>query len=310
MSRTNYFLQLIVASFLGQSLGTLIASALMEHGFAWLPILLSYVVLPVGLCTIFFFPETLQNEETAATNGDGLGNGAGNTRKRRSVRDTLAQLPSNASTQLKETFSIVSSPSAAFIVFSMILGGPVALCVGTPLIIYVSKRFDWTLGRAGYLPSIRGFTDIVVFLVLIPLVTKALMSEKLTFRLSTTQKDLTLARTSMVFLTIGTSMLAVYSIPVVIAGFIIMTCGLGWLAVCKSLLLAFTDTAHASRMYSLTGVFESIGSLVAGPLFASLFSYGMRLGHGWEALPFLAVSCLCFIGTILLFLVRLPTTTK
>lgn len=181
------------------------------------------------------------------------------------------------------------------------------MCIATILVLFVSLRFDWTIAQVGYLLSIRGFGDIFVFLLLIPAATKLLVSERFPFRYSTAQKDLILAQISLLFVAAGIAIIAIPAIPAVVGGVIAVTFGFGWLAMCRSLIVLFIDESHVSQVYSLVGVAESIGTLIAEPGLAALYSAGLRLGASWQALPFMVVSILCVVSASLLFLIRVPS---
>lgn len=295
MASANYFLQLSVASFLGQSLGALCASLFLDRGFVWLPALLCYAILPTGLLSTSLYSEAqpkLVSETPVPLENDG--------------KLTIKHRLTAAVRAARSTFSIISSPSAAFIMFTFALVVPVSMCIGRLLILLVTARFHWTLAQAGYLMSIRGFGDIFVFLVLIPVVTKILMSDRFGFRYSTAQKDLTLAKAFLILLTVGTTLLTVPAIPAVVGGVFTITLGFGWMAMCRSLMVAFVDESQLSQLYSLIGMVESIGSFVGQPSLSGLYSLGTNLGPPWEILPFTVVAFLCLTSTCLLFFVRIP----
>lgn len=287
-----------MGSFLGQSLGSLVASSLMDRGYLWLPILLEYIVLPVGLASIMLYPDIQvpaasdRTAEEVETDGEGA------------IKHRLSGLIRS----LYGVISIIKSPSAAFIMFSFALISPVTQSIGTLLVMFVSMRFGWTFAQAGYLLSIRGFGDIFVFLVFIPAITKLLMSERFLFRLSAAQKDLTLARFSLLLVAMGTVLITLPAIPAVVSGVITVTFGFGWLALCRSLMIIFTDEAHISQLYSLIGIVESVGALISQPSLAAIYGSGLRLGHPWEILPFVVISLLCMLAALLLYFVRLPNT--
>ncbi|KAL1855338.1 hypothetical protein VTK73DRAFT_8576 [Phialemonium thermophilum] len=68
------------------------------------------------------------------------------------------------------------------------------------------------------------------------------------------------------------------------------------------------ERTESARLFALTGMVETLGSIVAGPSLAWAFDRGMRLGRGglWMGLPFFYVAALCGFGLVALAFVRLP----
>lgn len=54
-----------------------------------------------------------------------------------------------------------------------------------------------------------------------------------------------------------------------------------------------------ATLYAAMSVSKSVGSVVAGPIFASLYGVGMQLGLEWSGLPFA-------VGSIIFFLALIP----
>lgn len=287
-----------MGSFLGQSLASLVSSVLLIKGYTWLPILLSYILPPIGLSILVFYPENRGLPRRQETPSDEPSPGDKATLKHRFTAAVRA---------VRSILSIISSPSAAFIMFNFLLVSPVTMCVATLLLLLVRTRFHWSFAQAGFLLSIRGFGNIFVSLIFIPIITKILMSDRFRFRYSTAQKDLTLAKAFMLLLTVGTALVTVPAISGVIAGVIIVTLGFGWLAMCRSLMVVFIDESQLSQLYSLISMVEAIGTLLAQPILSGLFSIGLGLGPPWEILPFTVTTLLCLLAACLLFFVRLPT---
>lgn len=277
---------------MGQSLGSLASSALMTRGHIMLPIILSCIVLPIGLCatTLYAEPKTTKLEAEDETAPD------------TTLKARLQRMIDVA----RSTFTMVKSPPVAIILFSFSLISPVSMCISSLLVLFVSLRFDWSIARAGYLLSIRGFGDLFVFLLLIPAVSALLVSDRFPFRCSAARKDLILARISLLFVAAGIAVIAIPAIPAVVAGIIAVTFGFGWLAMCRSLIVLYIDESQVSQIYSLIGVVESTGTLIAQPGLAALYSAGVHLGGNWQALPFTVVSALCIVSASLLFLIRVP----
>lgn len=53
-----------------------------------------------------------------------------------------------------------------------------------------------------------------------------------------------------------------------------------------------------ATLYAAMSVSRSVGGVVAGPIFASLYGVGMQLGLEWSGLPF-AVGSIIFLLTLI-----------
>lgn len=120
------------------------------------------------------------------------------------------------------------------------------------------------------------------------------------------QRDLVFTRWSFVALALGTLVMAFSTVlPTFIVGLFIMSFGSGAGSFIPSTLAFFVDKEHRTRMFSLVGIMQIVGSLYAMPMLAGLFTVGMRLGSLWIGLPYLGVATLCGIAIVLQAFVRL-----
>ncbi|CAK7215814.1 hypothetical protein SBRCBS47491_002611 [Sporothrix bragantina] len=150
-----------------------------------------------------------------------------------------------------------------------------------------------------------------------------------------TAKDLLLARVSLVCLVAGNILMAASTtLGALVVGLVLSTLAVGFGSLTRSLITFYfleeskvssslvseetdrmtnadgaqdkgkEDDDHTSRLYTLTGMVETFGSILAGPLLAWTFSSGLTLGGGWIGLPFYYVASLCIIALVCLFLIR------
>ncbi|KAI1119138.1 hypothetical protein F5Y14DRAFT_446349 [Nemania sp. NC0429] len=63
-----------------------------------------------------------------------------------------------------------------------------------------------------------------------------------------------------------------------VLGLLLMAVGSGFGSLSKSLMSIYVDPAHRSRLFSLVGMVEVLGSVFSQPLLAGLFSLGLRCG--------------------------------
>ncbi|POR39544.1 Uncharacterized protein TPAR_00264 [Tolypocladium paradoxum] len=308
-TRADSFLRMAVASHIGRFVASSVSARLMQTVSPWPPILIAFVLIPLGAAVILFIPETLQVQKhdperhhqpahttCAQTQTSLLARGAAYLR--------------NCLSRLGRALSIIKSPSALFVLLTFISASPVSLGAGTFIVQYVSKRFGWSFADAAYLRSVKGISDMIVLLIALPALSLLLMSPSMPFRLSPLRKDLILARLSMLLMTCGTLLMAGGTVQVVIAGQLIITLGDGFISLCRSVMTSFVDNQHASTLYTLISIVETVGSCAAGPALAWLFSTGMKLGNGWEGLPYVGISALCALMTLLLLFVRVAAEAR
>ena len=90
-----------------------------------------------------------------------------------------------------------------------------------------------------------------VLLVGLPFLGKVLTSSSMSVPMSSARKDLVLARSSALVLTIGALLMAGHVMPIVITGQVILTLGDGLVSLCRSIITSFVDKEHFSTVYTL-----------------------------------------------------------
>jgi hypothetical protein len=126
-------------------------------------------------------------------------------------------------------------------------------------------------------------------------------------KFSTNVKDLYLARASGLCLIIGAFTIAFAINPALDGiGIVIMSLGGGCGLLIRSLLTSLVEPHHIGTLYTLIAVCETTGTMVAGPLLSTSFSWGLKLGGLWVGMPFMVVGCLYSIATLIVWTVRIP----
>lgn len=119
-------------------------------------------------------------------------------------------------------------------------------------------------------------------------------------------KDLLISRVSLALFTLGSLVISVAPVVVLAAGGIaIFALGYGFGPAARSLVTTFCHQDEAGLLYSALAIMQSIGGLVAGPLLASTFRWGLSLGNEWTGIPFAAVAGLFACGFLATSLVQL-----
>ena len=94
-------------------------------------------------------------------------------------------------------------------------------------------------------------------------------------------------------------------------GLTIYTFGAGFPPILRSLITAVVESHHASktidigRLYAIISVMEGVGSLVAGPGMAWIFTLGLSLGKTWVGLPYAVAAGLFAVVLQVVFFVNL-----
>ncbi|KAL6903858.1 major facilitator superfamily domain-containing protein [Trichoderma evansii] len=295
--RTSAFFVLSSGSLIGVTIGPAVSSALMKKGSPWSAIMACYGVMASGLVILTTIPETIIQNKTAFEESPQLEN----TLQKR-LRRNLQRVKSES----LATWGMLKHRSLFLILFIFLTMGPHSQAASQFLMQYISKRFDWSIADTGFLLTLQGIVNLFLFFAILPAFSTYLQSASGPFHLSPGTKDKLLAFVSTIFISVGSLILAVDSIAVDIAGLIIFTFGAGLAPICRSLAAYYIDTQNASKLQTLISIMETAGMLYAGPLLASLFDLGMRLGGIWTGLPYLGVAGISLIGTVAIFWIRLP----
>ncbi|KID89282.1 major facilitator superfamily transporter [Metarhizium guizhouense ARSEF 977] len=296
--RVSAFLTVSLGSLVGNLFGPLTASSLMKTSSPWTPIALSLLILLLAMGVMVFIPETLpalkQEEEWSVSRND-------------SLYGTVNSYVWEFKDQINEAIGMVRQPSLSLILFAFLCPSPVGIATSALFIQYVSKRFDWSMAAAGYLLSVRSMVNVFVVLLVIPGLSKLLVSGVVVKGFSAGEKDRILAQASAFSLTAGFLLLAGTTMPIVISGLIVKTLGAGLPSLCRSLAAYHTSAQNTSKLQTVIGITETMGLLVAAPGLAWMFSIGMKLGGVWMGLPYVVTSGYLLVTAVALLFVKLPT---
>lgn len=294
------FLLGICADLLGELIGPAIASALMDKS-PWIPLILGIVTILLGTSLVVFIPETLHlrvraNTSSTLTPDSASDRSAASTKTDNSNFFTaMKSQAADGLNQLWGAMAVLHSPPILLLLLAFIAqpfgSQSVTLCVR-----YVSKRFDWTLSKAGFLLSLRAFINILLLLIIIPIFSHVLVKR---LHLSSKAKDLILARVSVIILIIGALLIAASpTIGLTIIGLIVWTLGTGYVALTRSVITTLVDQQHVARLYAAIAIVETAGALAAGPTLAALYTWGLKWKGPWIGLPFYCLAIITFISGI------------
>ncbi|KAI9640537.1 hypothetical protein NHQ30_010835 [Ciborinia camelliae] len=120
----------------------------------------------------------------------------------------------------------------------------------------------------------------------------------------TISKDLTVARLAAVSGIIGYFLIftAPTAVPLTI-GCLVVSLSMPFVVAIISVANSFTPPDNTATLYTAISVSQSIGIIIAGPIFAKLYGAGMHIGLEWSGLPFAVAGSLFAVVLVpLLFL--------
>jgi MFS family permease len=140
--------------------------------------------------------------------------------------------------------------------------------------------------------------ELLPLLLLLPLALHFLSR----LNLSPFAKDAYIAKASVALLAIGAATIGLAPhVYVAILGIAIVALGTGQDSALRSMTTDMVDPSGVSIVYSAITMLRGIGASVSGPIYAGLYSVGLRYGGGWLGLPFV-VAGLFFAGGLALLL--------
>ncbi|EEA26460.1 hypothetical protein TMatcc_005266 [Talaromyces marneffei ATCC 18224] len=283
----------VVAEIVATPLG-----AMMVTSNPWIPYMLGLVIMIVSSCFVLIMPETLNQ----------MGDKDGIQQEDSEESDessTLLPAKNETVTQIIVVKAQEFISSSKFLWTSpRILITVVAAFAGSLdnssaylLIQYVSAKFHCTIAEASYLISVRGCMTLATLLIVLPILS-SFLTRFLHYDAIT--KDLSIARLSAMAGILGYFMIFIASTTFsLLAGtlFISFSSPFVWSVVCVATSFVPSQNQIAT-LYAAMSVSRSVGGVVAGPIFASLYGVGMQLGLEWSGLPF-AVGSIIFLLTLI-----------
>jgi len=298
LPRTHMFFQIAIGLLITQMCATSLAAAIMKYRSAWVAICVGYVSITVASCFTLILPETIQYRSEADLEESSKPSVserqeniryAGESSLRRRLRQGRLFLTESFSFLLKDWKTL-----AILVTFFVNTIGNAVLSIGVQ---YISARFGWTIAEANLLFSFRSAINAALFIFLLPGITWVLDKK---YHMTTMNRDLRLAQTSVIFLPLGLFIMAFAgNISSMTTGLVIMTLGTGYSSLMRSLVTSIFERQHIARLYSAIAVFETLGSMFSGPTLAGLFQWGIHLGGMWQGMPFFTAGLMALLTAVL-----------
>lgn len=170
------------------------------------------------------------------------------------------------------------------------------------LVQYISTRYTRPIATANLLVSFKSALTVPLFLYILPS-----LSRRLLRYMTSGEKDLRLARSSIICLTLGTLGIGLSpSIAMVVPSLILQACGSGFVFFTRSLITSLVKREETARLYTVIEVIQALGSVIASLLITPVFQVGLGLGGFWIGLAWITTSCLFLMVGIAICLFRLP----
>ncbi|KAI0837195.1 MFS general substrate transporter [Hypoxylon sp. FL0890] len=303
--RAVAFMRLHVASLCGNLLSPALSSIMMERMGPWPSIWAAISAIVISGITFLFVPETMKHHPSQVeTHGPEADSEA--TGRESRVSHVIARF--------KESLSMVKSPSLILLLLSCFGSAPTFAATLQFMAQFISMRYGIKLAQTGYVQSTYGIAQVIHAFIILPWLSRRIMKSATPVRFRAPDehhRDLSLARWSFGFLVVGILVLGLApALAVFVLGLLLMALGSGFGSLSKSLMSLYVDPEHRSRLFSIVGMVEVVGSVYAQPMLAGLFALGMELGSGWIGLPYYVLTVLVAATGSLLFFVKVPKDAR
>ncbi|KAI5926995.1 major facilitator superfamily domain-containing protein [Camillea tinctor] len=283
--KATWFQGAICGFLLGEVLGALFGGYLLQKSL-WLPLCIGLGFIGAGLAMSLFLPETLhlrpreQNEQSTLPQPRPKGFVA-------KIKDILISI-NNTSRSLSHRGTFLLVPAASLII-------PISSSALFLMIQALPVRYRSDYTNSSRYQAISGWTNVVVFLLILPFLSFLLRGK------SVIRRDRILNNGSTLFLTTGMLIIAIApSLAVAIVGLVVFTLGAGVPGLCRSMIAQVIEKEKVGTLFGFLAVVEQLGFLVFYLSMNGLFQKGMADGGGsslsypfYFAFAVLAVVCAC-----------------
>lgn len=90
----------------------------------------------------------------------------------------------------------------------------------------------------------------------------------------------------------------------------LLAAGCGLPALLRSVLNALVAPQQIGVVNTLVGFLETVGLMVAAPVFSAAMSSGMEMGSGWVGLPFAVGTGISAVAAGIVWVYRIPEEVK
>lgn len=298
-----------------------LSSFIMSRVGPWPPAFIGIALCALSVAAVALIPETLPAEPAVFTAEAGAGQDDDDHHHHHPPKRQTWRI-SHLADRLRESLSILASPSLVVLLVACLVTSPVTHSTGSFMAVFLSKRYGIQLFQAGYVQSAFGLAQVVQTLLVLPWLSRVLLlrpapssataiaaapRKRLLRFPDEHHRDLAIARWSACATGAAALLLGLApALPAFALGLAVLAAGAGCASLMRSLMSLYVDPAHRSRLFGLAAMVELVGTVYAQPMLAGLFSLGMRLGGGWIGLPYFGLAVLVAAMMALLLFVRVP----
>ncbi|KAM3486724.1 hypothetical protein MY8738_000218 [Beauveria namnaoensis] len=164
------------------------------------------------------------------------------------------------------------------------------------LLQFSSFKFSWDYAKASYLLPLRDGINLVVLFWVIPHLVRFFTKQR---GLVQWQADKYVTLISGVCLAVGSVLIFLSADPLgLVLGQTLIALGFSFTVTARSFLTAMVEPRFMSLLYSGVTSVTYAGLIVGGPVFSTVFEWGLKLGGIWIGLPFLVAAVLFTVATL------------
>lgn len=146
--------------------------------------------------------------------------------------------------------------------------------------------------------------NLVLLLAILPVITYQVTNR---FRLPILNTELRLTQMSALLLVLSSLIIGLSDdTSTLMFGIILNGLGSSYDLTARNILTSLVSQAHVAQVYSTMSVVVTLGILLANPLLAASFKWGMSLGGAWQGLPYHVAGLFAFLSLIVTMFVKLP----
>ncbi|KAF5872750.1 putative mfs multidrug protein [Botrytis fragariae] len=302
--RAQVFFGLDAARLLAVAVGTATSSVLMKRG-PWIPMFFALLITYVGSSFALFIP-------TGGPGSSLMSNSRHNSLEDTNASDVVSTTIFSSALETKYVLfkddlyrfkKSLSINSLARKILAMSLVSTLTSSSSSIILIYASKRFDWSFAKANLLTTLRASVNLIVILLLIPLVGFWLIVR---CKVSHRERETYLARGSALVILLGLSIVAIAPTPtLLITGVVVSSLGFGADALLRSILTSVIPSHEIGTFYTSMTLLQNLGESAGGLLYSTLFSVALNLQGFWLGLPFIISAILSVLSLVMVSDARL-----
>jgi MFS family permease len=119
--------------------------------------------------------------------------------------------------------------------------------------------------------------------------------------------DIWLARGSIIITTLSFFIMATAAHPaLLVIGLLIFNLGSGYAAAMRSIsihVIGGQSSPDVGRLFAVVAIMEAFGAMIAGPLLAKIFQWGIDIGEPWIGIPYAFSGLIMAFVTVLTFFI-------